>query len=157
MDDSGHSPVTSVPGVLTLATWSAYVLLAAFYYYPDILPSVLTTGLCGLLACLAVVLKSAYWRLVAILASCVYLAFYAVRVIRMIAMSGDFQISSLLSALGFYYRTSWHVIIGILQERGVAAGMTRGFLEYAMPVLSMVLIVVVFMSWRAQRRESRAG
>ena len=142
MDGSRHHPVTSVPGALTLATWSAYVLLAAFFYLPDVPPSVLTIGLCGVLACVAVVLRFAYWRLIVILAAFVYLAFYAVRVIRMVAMTADFQISSLLSALAFYYGSSWRVTVGMLQERGAAGGLTHGFLEYAMPALSVILIAV---------------
>jgi len=129
-----------MPGVLALATWSIYVPLAGVFYFPEVPPSVLTIGFFGLFACLAVILNFARWRLIVILASSVYLSFYAVRVIRMVALTTDLEISSLLSALSFYYSASWQVTAGILQERGVLGGLTHGFLEYAMPVLSLALI-----------------
>jgi hypothetical protein len=143
-----NHPITSVPGVLALAAWSAYVLLAAFFYAPDYPPSALAIGVCGLLACLAVVLNFSHWRFVVILASCVYLVFYAVRVIRMVAMTTGFEMSSLFSALSFYYSSSWRVTVGMIQERGVASSFTHGYLEYAMPVLSVALIALAWMSRR---------
>ena len=146
-----------MPGALAVAVWSVYVLLAAFFYSPDIPPSVLTIGISGILACLAVVLNFAYWRLIVILASSVYLSFYATRVFRMVALTPDFGISSLPSGLAFYYGSSWRVTVGMLQERGVAGGLTHGFLEYAMPVLSLALIVLALMSRRSRRSASHAG
>lgn len=158
MDEKhGQHPIASVPGALAVAVWSVYVLLAVFFFSPDIPPSALTIGVSGLLACLAVVLNFAYWRLIVILASSVYLSFYAVRVFRMVAMTADFEISSLLSALSFYYSASWQVTAGMLQERGVVGGLTHGFLEYAMPVLSLVLIGLALMSRRSKRSVSQAG
>lgn len=148
MNKTGRHPITSVPGALVLAAWSVYVLLAAFFYLPDIPPSVLTIGLCGLLAGLAVALNFAHWHLVAILASCVYLVFYAVRVARMVAMTTGLEVSSLVSALSMYYSSSWLVTIGMIQEKGVASSLTHGYLEYAMPVLSLALIVLAWMSRR---------
>jgi len=150
-------PVTSVPGALAVAVWSVYALLAAFFYSPDIPPSVLTIGICGILACLAVILNFAYWRLIVILASFVYISFYATRVFRMIAMTPDFGISSLPSGLAFYYGSSWRVTVGMLQERGVAGGLAHGFLEYAIPVLSLALIGLTLMSRRSRRSASLAG
>jgi len=150
-------PVTGVPGALAVTVWSVYVLLAAFFYSPDLPPSVLTIGISGILACLAVVLNFAYWRLIVILASSVYISFYATRVFRMVALTPDFGIASLPSGLAFYYGSSWHVTVGMLQERGVAGGLTHGFLEYAMPVLSVALIVLTLMSLRSRRSASQAG
>jgi len=150
-------PIASVPGALAVAVWSVYVLLAAFFYSHDIPPSVLTIGIAGILACLAVVLNFAYWRLIVILASAVYFSFYVTRVIRMIALTPDFGLSSLPSGLAFYYGSSWHVTVGMLQERGVARGLTHGFLEYAMPVMSVALIALILMSRRSRRSASQAG
>ena len=157
--DEQHTrhPMASVPGVLALATWSVYVLLAAFFYVPDVPPSVLIIGFFGLLACLAVILSFTRWRLIVVLASSVYLAFYAVRVIRMVAMAMDAGTSSLLSALSFYYSSSWLVTTGMFQERGVAGALTHGVLEYAVPVLSFALIVATLMSRRPKRSVSQAG
>jgi hypothetical protein len=104
-----------------------------------------------------VILNFTYWRLVVILASSVYLSFYATRVFRMIALTPDFGLSSLPSGLAFYYGSSWHVTIGMLQEKGVAGGLTHGFLEYAMPVLSVALIALTLMSRRSRRSASQAG
>jgi len=143
-----NHPITSVPGVLALAAWSAYVLLAAFFYAPDYPPSALAIGVCGLLAGLAVVLKFAYWRLVVVLASIVYLLFYAVRVLRMVALTSGFELSALPSALTFYFSSSWRVTIGMLQERGVAGSLAHGYIEYAMPILSLALIVLIWMTRR---------
>ena len=150
-------PIKSVPGALAVAVWSVYVLLAAFFYSPDIPPSVLTIGISGILVCLAVVLSFPYWRLIVILSSCVYLSFYVVRVFRMIALTPDFGISSLPSGLAFYYGSSWRVTVGMLQERGVAGGLAHGFLEYAMPVLSLALIGLTLMSRRSRLSASQAG
>jgi len=150
-------PIASVPGALAVAVWSVYVLLAAFFYFPDIPPSVLTIGISGILACLAVVLNFAYWRLVVILASSVYLSFYAIRVIRMLALTPDFGISTLPSGLAFYYGSSWQVTVGMLQERGAAGGLTHGYLEYAMPILSLALIALALMSRRSRRSTWQTG
>jgi hypothetical protein len=158
MDETHRQhPIASVPGAWAVAVWSVYVLLAAFFYSPDIPPSVLTIGISGILTCLAVVLNFAYWRLILILASSVYLSFYATRVIRMVALTPDFGLSTLPSGLAFYYGSSWHVTVGMLQERGVAGSLTHGFLEYAMPILSLALIALALMSRRSRRSASQAG
>jgi len=147
----------SVPGVAAVATWSAYVLLAAFFYAPDYPPSALTIGFCGLLAGAAVILNFAYWRPVVMLASGVYLVFYAVRVIRMVALTSGFELSSLPAALHFYYSSSWRVTAGMIEERGIAGSLAHGYLEYAMPVLSLALIVLALMSRRRDRGDVNAG
>jgi hypothetical protein len=140
--------------MLALAAWSLYVLAAAFFYSPDFPPSVWVIGACGLLACLAVLVNFAHWRLAVILASCVYLSFYAVRVGRMVALTTGFDMSSLLSALSFYYSSSWSVTVGMLQERGAAGSLMHGYIEYAMPLLSLALIAL---AWMSRRRPTAAG
>jgi hypothetical protein len=154
--EHGPYPIASVPGALAVAVWSVYALLAAFFYSPDIPLSVWPIGFSGLLACLAVILNFGYWRLIVILASSVYLSFYATRVMRMVALTPDFGISTLPSSLAFYYGSSWHVTVAMLQERGVAAGLSHGFLEYAMPVLSLALIGLALMSRRSKHSAAPA-
>jgi len=149
-------PVKSVPGALAVGVWSAYVLLAAYFYSPDIPPSALTIAISGILVCLAVVLSFSYWRLVVIFSSFVYLSFYVTRVFRMIALTPDFGLSALPSGLAFYYGSSWHVTVGMLQDRGVASGLVHGYLEYAMPVLSLVLIGMALVSRRPGNSAAQA-
>ena len=146
---TGTVPAKSAAGALALAAWVLYVLLAAFFYHPDYPASVWPIAGAGILACLAVGLNFAYWRLVVILASGVYLLFYAVRVGRMVALTSGFEISSLPSTLCFYYLSSWQVTIGMLRERGLTGSLMHGYIEYAMPVLSLVLIVL---AWKARRQ-----
>lgn len=148
METAPH-PAKSATGAVALAAWALYVLLAAIFYYPDYPASVWPIAGAGLLACLAVALSLRYWRLVVTLASCVYLVFYAARILRMVALTSGFEISSLPSALFFYYLASWQVTIGLLQERGLTGSFMHGYIEYVMPVLSVVLIVV---AWKARRR-----
>jgi ABC-type dipeptide/oligopeptide/nickel transport system permease component len=45
----------------------------------------------------------------------------------------------------------------MLEERGVIAGWTHGFLEYAMPVLSLALIGLAWMSRRSRSGVSQGG
>lgn len=148
MNGTGRHSATSAPGVLALAAWSLYVLLAAFFYAPDYPPSALTIGACGIVAGLAVAANFGYWRLVVVLASIVYLVFYAVRVLRMVALTSGFDVSALPSALAFYYGSSWRVTLGLFQERGITGAFAHGYIEYAMPILCVVLIVLVWMSRR---------
>lgn len=148
MDATVRHPAASAPGVLAIAAWAAYVLLAAYFYAGDYRPSVLTLGVCGLLACLAVGFNFAYWRLVVVLASIVYLLFYSVRIFSMVALTPGFELSVLPSALAFYFGSSWRVTIGLIEERGVAGGLAHGYFDFAMPVLCVALIVLVWMSWR---------
>ncbi|MBI2226392.1 MAG: hypothetical protein HYU44_15920 [Betaproteobacteria bacterium] len=140
---SQRHPVASAPGALALATWSIYVLCAVFLYYPDFLASVLIAGFFGLVACAAVIFNIKYWRAAVVLASSVYLLLYAIRVIRMTTMTTDL---AFLSALSFYYSASWHVAIGMFQEKSMAGGLTHAFLEYVMPALIVALIGVTLIS-----------
>lgn len=153
MDPGGQHPAKSATGALALAAWALYVLLASVFYYPDYPASFWPLAGSGVLACLAVALNSGYWRLVVILASCVYLLFYAVRVLRMVALASGFEISSLPSTLMFYYLSSWQVTISMIQERGVTGSLMHGYIEYAMPVLSIALIVLAWMSRRRPAAE----
>ena len=150
-------PIAGVPGALAVAVWTAYVLLAGFFYSPDIPLSVWPIGFFGILACVAVVLNFAYWRLIVIVASFVYLSFYLTRVIRMVALTADFDLSALPSTLSFYYSASWHVTVAMLQEKGIAGSLMHGFLEYAMPVLSLVLIGLTLIFRRSRRNATQAG
>lgn len=134
--------------MLAIAAWAAYVLLAVFFYAGDYRPSVLTLGACGLLACLAVGFHFAYWRIVVALASIVYLLFYTVRVLSMVALTSGFEVSVLPSALAFYFVSSWRVTLGLIEERGVAGGLAHGYFEFVMPILCVALIVLVCMGWR---------
>ena len=152
----GQHPIVSVPGALAVSVWTVYVLLAGLFYSPDIPLSVWPIGFFGILACLVVVLNFAHWRLVVIVASLVYLSFYVTRVIRMVAMTAGFDLSALPSTLAFYYSASWHVTVAMLQEKGVAGSLMHGFLEYAMPVLSLVLIGLTLIFRHSQRNATQA-
>lgn len=148
MGRTARHPAASALGATALAAWAAYLLLAAFFYAPDYPPSALTIGACGLLAVVAVAVKFAYWRLVVVLASIVYLVFYVVRIFRMVALTSGFELSALPTAASFYYQSSWQVTVAMLQERGVAGSLAHGYIEYAMPILSIELIVLALMSRR---------
>jgi hypothetical protein len=134
------------PGLLALAVWIVYLLLA-LSNLPDLPHRVLISGFFGLLACVAVLLNYRHWRVAVLLASCVYLVTYAVLVTRMAMMVTD-QGASLVSALSFYYSTSWQVSTGVFQERGFLGGLAHVFLEYLMPLLNIVLIALTLMSRR---------
>ena len=149
----GTHPLASVPGALALAVWSVYLLLALMTI-PDVPYRMLIAGFFGLLACLAVLLNYRRWRFIVLLASSVYLLVYAVQVIRMTMMATDLG-KSPLGALSFYYSTSWRVAAVMFQEKGVVGGLVHGFLEYAMPVLSVALIGAILMSWRSKPRVSQ--
>jgi len=149
--DGARHPAASLPGAMAIATWSAYWLAAALYFLPDVPPSALVIALGGLLACSAVAFRFQYWRWVVTLAAVVYLSFYAVRIGRMIGLTANPDWSSLLTSLSFYYGSSWRVTVGMLEERGAAGALMHGFLEYAMPVLSLVLIIVSLALGKAAR------
>lgn len=153
MSEHYHNhPLASVQGRFALALWSVYSLYAALYY-PDVLTSMLIAGFFGLLACLAVIFNFAYWRASVLLASSVYLLLYVIRIVRMTAITKDL---SFLSALSFYYKVSWRVTTGAFEEKGLVGGLAHAFLEYAMPVLVVVLISVILIS-RPKRDVSRIG
>ena len=150
MDDRhARHPLTTAPGVLALVLWFLYLLLA-LKNLPDLPQRVMINGFFGVLACLALLLRSKSWRAAVVLASSVYLVTYVVLVGRMVTMVTGGG-TSLLSALSFYYSNAWVVAAGTFHERGLLAGAAYGFLEYGMPVLSVVLIVVTLMS-RPPRR-----
>ena len=146
----GRHPLKSAPGLFAFVLWSVYSLDAALNY-PDILTSVLVGALFGLFACVALAVNFQYWRAAVLLASSVYLVLYVVRIVRMTAIRPDL---SFLSALVLYYGASWRVVAGTFEEKGWAGGLTRGFLEYAMPVLVLALIAVIVFS---RPREHRRG
>lgn len=149
--------IASIPGAAAIVVWAGYVLLAAFYYSPNIPLSAWPIGFCGLVAGLAVAFNFRYWRPAVILASVVYLAFYVTRIARMVAMTADSSWSALPTTLSFYYQASWSVTVGMLQEKGVADAFANGYLEYAMPLLSLALIGLAWMSRRPGRGASPAG
>lgn len=147
--DAVLHPAKSTAGALAIIAWALYVLLAAIFYHPDYPASVWPIAGGGILACLAVAANFGRWRLVVILASCIYLLFYAVRVGRMVALTSGFEISSVPTALYFYYLSSWQVTIAMLQERGLTGSLMHAYIEYVMPLLSVVLIIL---AWRSGRR-----
>ena len=142
-----NHPLASVQGVFALALWSVYSLYAALYY-PDVLTSVLIGAFFGFVASLAVVFNFTYWRLTVLLASSVYLLLYVIRIVRMTAIAKDL---SFLSALSFYYSVSWRVAAGAFEEKGWVGGLTHVFLEYAMPILVIALILVILLFSRRRR------
>ena len=139
-------PLTTAPGIFALVLWCLYLLLAV-KNLPDLPQRVMISGSFGLLACLAMAVQSRYWRGAVVLASSVYLVTYVVLVARMATMVTGGG-TSLLSALSFYYSNSWVVAAGTFHERGVVEGLAYGFLEYGMPVLSVILIIATLMSRR---------
>jgi hypothetical protein len=135
----GNHPLTSAQGVFALVLWSVYSLYAALSY-PDVLTSVLIGACFGFIACLAVVFNFSYWRFTVLLASFVYLLLYVIRIVRMTAIAKDL---SFLSALSSYYSVSWRVAAGAFEEKGWLGGLTHAFLEYAMPILVIALILAI--------------
>ena len=156
MSDRQRHPIVTAAGALAVVTWTVYALLAAAEG-DDIRASVLTVALAGVLAWLAVVLNFARWRLVVIAASAVHLVFYVAQIYRMLAMSPDASLSSLPATLQFYFFSLLQVTAGKLEERGLAASLAHGFIEYAMPVLSLVLIALALLSLRSRRSASQAS
>jgi hypothetical protein len=146
---SGQHSAKSLAGALALAAWALYVLLAAIFYYPDYPASVWPIAGAGILACVALAFNSAYWRLAVILASCVYVGFYATRVMRMVVLTSGFEISSLPSALSMYFKSLWVVTVVMLQEKGIAASLMHGYIEYAMPLLTLTLIALAVRAKKA--------
>jgi hypothetical protein len=143
----GNHPLKSAQGVFALALWSVYSLYAALSY-PDALTSVLIGAVFGFVACLAVVFNFRYWRSTVLLTSFVYLLLYVIRIVRMTAIAKDL---SFLSALTFYYSVSWRVAAGAFEEKGSMGGLTHAFLEYAMPILVIALILVILIFSRRRR------
>lgn len=132
-------------GALALAAWGLYILAAGVYYAPDYPASFWPLAGAGVLAIAAVGANFSRWRLVVILASCVYLAFYGVRVMRMVMLTQGFELSALPSALCSYFQSLWLVTSVMLHEKGVAASLMHGYIEYVMPLLSIALIIAAGM------------
>ena len=145
-EDRERYPLTSAAGLFAFVLWAFYSVYAGISY-PDVLTSVLIGALFGCIACLALVFNLAYWRSAVLLASAVYLLLYVVRIVRMTAIAADL---SFLSALSFYYRVSWRVAAGAFEEKGLAGGLIHAYLEYAMPVLTVALVLVIVFSSRRQ-------
>ena len=158
MEENLHDnhALASVPGISALAVWSVYLLLA-LVSIPDVPYRMMINSCFGLLACVAVILNYRRWRFAVLLASCVYVVVYAILVVRMAGMTLDPDKTPLLSTLSFYYSASWSVANGIFLERGVAAGLMHGFLEYVMPVLSVALIAVALMFRSPEPSGSQPG
>jgi hypothetical protein len=150
-EPDGKHPLRSMQGVFALALWSVYSLYAAFHYH-EITTSALIAGLFGVLACLALLFNSAYWRATVFLASAVFLLLYVIRLVRMTAIAKDL---SFLSALAFYYSVSWRVAIGAFEEKGFLGGLIHAFVEYAMPVLVVALVAVMLLCSRRKRAVSQ--
>ena len=148
-------PALATPlGISALAVWSIYLLLMLISL-PDVQYRVYINAFFGLLAILAIVFNFRLWVAAAIVASLVYLVTYAVLVVRMAGMMSDPDKTSLPAALAAYYGASWIVATGAFIERGPWGGVTHGFLEYAMPLLVVALLVAGLLYLRAKR--SRAG
>ena len=158
MSEHHRSHPLSIPtGLFAFVLWAIYSLYAALEY-PYVLTSVLVGALFGFVACLALALNLRYWRSVVLLASSVYLLLYAIRIVRMTAIRPDL---SFFSALSFYYSASWRVVGGTFEEKGWAGGLTHAYMEYAMPVLALVLITIMIlpsprkMAWRGPIERSK--
>ena len=111
----------------------------------------LINGVFGLLAILAVIVNFRHWVVAVIVASLVYLVTYAVLVVRMVGAMSDPDKTSLPAALAAYYGASWIVANGAFIERGMWGGLMHGFLEYAMPLLVVALLLAGSLYWRAKR------
>ena len=157
MVPAGQHPAKSARGALALAAWALYVGLASVFYYPDYPASFWPLAGAGILALLAVAVNFGYWRLVVVLASCVYLLFYAARIGRMVVLTSGFEISSLPSALVLYFKSLWMVTTVMVHEKGVAASLMHGYIEYVMPILSLALIVLALRKKRVTDGASLEG
>ena len=141
--------IATVPGVLALAAWTLYVLLNALQL-PGVFPSVMVACAFGLLACVAVIANFRYWRAVVLIAATAYVVVYVIRVGGMMMIGADAG-RSLASGLVSYYAMLWQITGGTFQEMGAFRGITQVFLDFVMPVLIVVSIVVTLISWRTKR------
>ena len=140
-------PLTQFAGLLALAVWAIYIVLT-LASIPDVPYRMMINSACGLMVCAALIANFRYWRAVVLLACGVYVVVYVVQLARMTGMMAGGDSASLLSALAFYYSASWTVAPGVFLERGMLSGLIHGFLEYAMPLLVLVMIAVTLASRR---------
>jgi hypothetical protein len=150
------NPLASIPGVLTIAAWSTYLVLAILHSF-DVPPWVLITIAFGVLACIAIAVGYRHWRVAVLAASSIYLVLYALRVLQMAASVTNLEKESLLSALSFYYATSWRLTSLTFRDRGIFDGSAHAFLEYLMPVLMVSLIGATLVSWYRGRALLKTG
>jgi hypothetical protein len=144
-------PAIATPlGVSALVVWIVY-LLSGLVSMPDVPYRMLINGVFGLLAILAVIVNFRHWVAAVIVASLVYLVTYAVLIVRMTGAMADPDKTSLPAALAAYYGASWIVANGAFIERGMWGGLMHGFLEYAMPLLAVALLLAGLLYWRAKR------
>jgi hypothetical protein len=137
-------------GISALAVWSVY-LLSGLASIPDVPHRMLINGFFGLLVVLAVVVNFRHWVAAVIVASLVYLVTYAVLIFRMAGTMSDPDKTSLPATLAAYYYASWLVAAGVFIERGTWGGLMHGFLEYAMPLLVLALLLAGLLYRRAKR------
>ena len=138
-------------GLSALAVWGIYLLLALVVSFPDVQYRGYINAVFGVLAVVAVAINFRHWVVGVIVASLVYLVTYAVLVVRMAGMMSDPDKTSLPAALAAYYGASWIVANGAFIERGVWGGLMHTFLEYAMPLLVVALLLAGVLYWRAKR------
>ena len=150
MSGAAQPARTTLLGISALAVWSVYLLLA-LASFPDVQYRIYINGFFGLLVVLAVIVNFRHWIAAVIVASLVYLVTYAVLIVRMAGTMSDPDKTSLPAALGAYYGASWIVANGVFIERGTWGGLRHGFLEFAMPLLIMVLLLAGLLYWRAKR------
>lgn len=150
MNGAAQPARTTLLGMSALAVWGVYLLLA-LVSFPDVQYRVYINNFFGLLAIAAIVANFRRWVGAVILASLVYLVTYAVLVARMAGAMADPDKTSLPAALSAYYSSSWMVTNGIFIERGTWGGLMHGFLEYAMPLLAVALLLAGLLSLRSKR------
>ena len=150
MSGAARPAIATPLGMSAVAVWILY-LLSALASIPDVPYRMLINGVFGLLAILAVIVNFRHWVVAVIVASLVYLVTYAVLVVRMVGAMSDPDKTSLPAALAAYYGASWIVANGAFIERGMWGGLMHGFLEYAMPLLVVALLLAGSLYWRAKR------
>lgn len=145
--DEPH-PLSTFAGLLALAVWTIYIVLT-LASIPDVPYRMMINSVSGLVVCAAVIARFRYWRATLLLACGVYVIVYVAQLARMTGMMAGGDSASFWSALAFYYSASWTVATGVFLERGLLSGLIHGFLEYAMPLLVLVMIVSTLVLRRA--------
>ena len=140
MNGAARPALSTVLGISALAVWSIYLLLQ-LASLPDVQYRVYINAFFSILAILAVVINFRRWVAAVIVASLVYLLTYTVLVVRMAGAMSDPDKISLFATLTAYYSASWMVATAAFIERGTLGGLMHGFLEYAMPLLAVTLLL----------------